>query len=123
MRQYPSIQTKPLVQSKFTVHPLLHPDNIGVGVGVFCVSSHVQLALSVQLVLRQALSLHTSPDEQSAFTVQVSLQPTRYGVGVSVSVGVLVGVSVTDGVPDGVVVGVAKLKDNVHAGSAAFGVT
>jgi hypothetical protein len=41
LRQFPSIQTNPLVQSRLTVHPLLQPDNTGVGVGVFAFS-HVQ---------------------------------------------------------------------------------
>jgi hypothetical protein len=34
LRHAPSVQTKPLVQSEFTVQSKLHPDNAGIGVGV-----------------------------------------------------------------------------------------
>lgn len=110
----------------FTVHPLLHDERTGVGVGVALVQE--QLVLLVQLGLRHELLIQTSPLLQSLLTVHVLLHPTvDVGVGVGVFVGVLVGVfvGVFVGVPVRTVVGVgvARTNESVQAGSAAFGVT
>ena len=47
LRHDPEIQTSPLEQSVLTVHPLLHEERTGVGVGVAL--EQEQLVLSVQL--------------------------------------------------------------------------
>lgn len=53
----------------------------------------------------------------------VAVGPGVVGVGVGPGVAVGVGVAVGPGVGVGVAVGTARVKESMHAGSAAFGVT